>query len=238
MHTPSSHTPGWTLEAFRHGAWSMLPLTPGVLAFGLAFGTVAAGKGFTLIDTFVMSATVFAGVAQFVVVGAWPQALTLPAIAGAGLVTGIVCMRFLLIGASLRPWFGGSPAAKVYPALYLLTETNWLLSMRYYNQGGRDPAFFVGSGVMVWACWVLGCMPGFLLGAAIGDPRQVGLDLVMPAFFAAMMVPLWHGARRAAGWLVAGLVAVAVDHWFGGWWSALAGALAGSVTGGLIDDRE
>ena len=238
MHTPSSDTPRWTLDAFRHGAWAMLPLMPGVLAFGFAFGTVAARKGFTLLDTFVMSATVFSGMAQFVVVGAWPDALTLSAVAGAGIVTATVCSRFVLVGASLRPWFGGSPAHKVYPALYFLTETNWLLSMRYYNEGGRDPAYFVGSGAMVWSSWVVGTMPGYLLGAAIGDPRRVGLDLVMPVFFAAMLVPLWRGARRAGAWLVAGVVALAVDHWVGGWWSALAGALAGSVSGGLLDDRE
>lgn len=237
MHTPCSDPPRWTLDAFRHGACAMLPLTPGVFAFGLGFGTVAARQGFSLLDTFIMSATVFAGAAQYVVVGAWPHALTLPAIVGAGLVTSIICIRFLLIGASLRPWFGGTPAGKVYPALYLLTETNWILSMRYYKQGGRDAGFFVGSGVIVWIFWVLGCMPGYLLGAAIADPRVVGLDMVMPVFFAAMMVPMWRGARRAAAWLVAGVVAIAVDHWISGWWATLAGALAGSVTGGF-DDRE
>ena len=61
------HPPRWTLAGFRLGAWSVLPLTPGVVAFGIAFGAVAAQKGFTLFDTFAMSASVCAGMAQLVV---------------------------------------------------------------------------------------------------------------------------------------------------------------------------
>jgi predicted branched-subunit amino acid permease len=38
-------------------------------------------------------------------------------------------------------------------------------------------------------------------GALVSDPRRYGLDLVMPIFFAAMIVPLWRGGRslRALG---------------------------------------
>jgi predicted branched-subunit amino acid permease len=210
---------------------------PGVFAFCIAFGTVAARKGFTLFDAFVMSATVCAGMAQLVVLESWPDRLTLPAIAGLALITAVVCMRFLLLGASLRPWLGGSPASKVYPALYLLTEPNWILTMRYRAQGGSDAAFFAGSGVMVWIVWVLATAPGYWLGTSVGDPQRFGLDLIMPAFFSAMLVSLWRGPRRAIGWVVGAVVAVAVDQWFGGSWCVLAGALAGTATEGLVDDR-
>jgi predicted branched-subunit amino acid permease len=228
--------PHWTMDGFRLGAWEILPLLPGVFAFGMAFGTAAAQKGFSLLDTFAMSATVFAGMAQFIVLESWPDKLTLPAIAGAGAITAIVCLRFLLISASLRPWAGGSPPGKIYPTLYLLTESNWLLSMRYRADGGRDPAYLLGSGVMTWIAWVLSSAPGYLLGASIGDPRRAGLDLVMPVFFCAMLVPLWRGSRRAIGWAVGGAVALVVDHLCGGVWYVIAGALAGSVAGGFIDD--
>jgi predicted branched-subunit amino acid permease len=238
MHHPDGPAPRWTFDGFRLGAVATLPLMPGLFAFGMAFGTVAARKGFTLLETLAMSATVFAGMAQMITIEAWPERLTLAAIAGAALITGMVCMRFLLIGASLRPWLGGEPPAKVYPMLYLLTETNWLLSTRYRAEGGSDPAFLLGSGVMVWLGWLASAAPGYWLGASLGDPHRFALDLVMPVFFTAMLVPLWRGYRRAAGWIVGGVVAIAVDHLFGGWWYVLAGALAGSIVGGLVDDRE
>ena len=56
--------PHWTFVAFREGVISTLPLTPGLFAFGMAFGTVAARQGFSLLDAVAMSAIVFSGVAQ------------------------------------------------------------------------------------------------------------------------------------------------------------------------------
>jgi 4-azaleucine resistance transporter AzlC len=235
-HESPPPAPRWTLEAFRLGAVGMLPLLPGLFAFGMAFGTVAARKGFTLFETLLMSATVFAGMSQIIVLESWPERLTLSAIAATALVTGMVSMRFLLIGASLRPWLGTSSSFKVYPTLYLLTEPNWLLSMRYRTNGGTDPAFLLGSGVMVWIFWVLAAAPGYWLGASVADPKIYGLDLVMPAFFTAMLVSLWRGPRRSIAWIVAGAVAVASDMLLGGFWFVLTGAIAGSVAGGLIDD--
>jgi len=142
--------PRWTLEGFRLGAWTILPLMPGLFAFGMAFGTVAARKGFSLIDAVIMSGTVYAGVAQLIVLESWPQRLTLPAIAATVAVTALISSRFLLIGASLRPWLGSQLPAKIYPALFLLTEPNWLMSMRYLAYGGSDPAYFLGGGAVIY----------------------------------------------------------------------------------------
>ncbi len=236
--SPNETASRWTLDAFRAGALATLPLMPGLFAFSMAFGTVAARKGFTLFETMAMSGTVFAGMAQIIVLEAWPERLTVAAVIGAALVTGMVCMRFLLIGASLRPWLGHEPAVRIYPTLYLLTESSWLLSMRYRAGGGNDPAYLLGSGVMVWLGWVAAAAPGFWLGASIGDPSRYALDLVMPVFFTAMLVPLWRGSRRALSWLVGGVAAVVAYYLFGGWWYVMVGALAGCITGGLVDDRE
>jgi predicted branched-subunit amino acid permease len=72
----------------------------------------------------------------------------------------------------------------------------------------------------------------------IADPRRYGIDLVMPIFFAAMLIPLWRGGRAAFAWIVAGAVAIAVHQLAGGWWFIVAGAIAGSVVGGYLDDRD
>jgi predicted branched-subunit amino acid permease len=238
MAAPETPKSRWTLAAFRQGAFAMLPLLPGVAAFSMAVGTVAARKGFTLLDLLVMTATVYGGMAQMIVLESWPEQLTIATIVGAGAIAGIVSLRFLLIGASLRPWFGNERAGRIYPMLYLLTEPNWILSTRYRAEGGADPAYFLGSGVVTWIAWVLAAVPGYWLGASVGDPRSVGLDLIMPAFFTAMLVPLWRGPRKAAGWVVGAVVAVATDILVGGWWYVITGALAGCIAGGLADDRK
>lgn len=235
---PPDHPPRWTLDGFRLGAWTILPLMPGLFAFGLAFGTVAARKGFSLFDAVLMSGTVYAGVAQLVVLETWPEALTLSAIGGMVAVTALICSRFLLIGASLRPWLGSQPPAKIYPALYLLVEPNWLMSMRYRAGGGSDPAYLIGGGAVIYVVWLVSTAAGYWLGVSIGDPHGYGLDMVMPAFFTAMLISMWRNARASFGWIVGGVVAIATDQLFGGWWYVVAGSLAGSVAGGFVDDRE
>jgi predicted branched-subunit amino acid permease len=154
------------------------------------------------------------------------------------MVVGMVCLRLLLIGASLRPWLGGASPAKIYPTLYLLTDSSWIVALRYRAQGGADPNFLVGSGVVTWITWVLSAAPGYWLGASLADPQRYGLDLVMPVFFVAMMVPIWRGLRAAIGWLVAAIVSLIAYRYLGGWWYVPLGAIAGSVTGGLINVRK
>src|ERR1700682_2288970 len=133
--------PHWTFAAFREGVIATLPLMPGLFAFGMAFGTVAARKGFSLLDAMVMSGTVYAGVAQLVVLESWPERMTWPMIASTAAVTALICSRFLLIGASLRPWLGSQPASKIYPTLFLLVEPNWLMSVGYPTNGRSGPAY-------------------------------------------------------------------------------------------------
>lgn len=168
MTTPSN-PPAWTFPGFREGAWTILPLMPGLFAFGLAFGTVAARKGFSLLDALAMSASVYAGVAQLVALETWPDQLTLPVIGGIVLVTALISSRFLLIGASLRPWLGSQPAGKIYPALFLLVEPNWLMSMRYRANGGSDPAYLLGGGVVIYLVWIVSTAAGYALGTSIGE---------------------------------------------------------------------
>jgi 4-azaleucine resistance transporter AzlC len=229
--------PRWTLDGFRAGAMATVPLLPGLCAFAIAFGTVAARKGFSLLDACLMSATVFSGVAQIIVVDAWPNELTAATIFASAVITALICSRFILIGASMRPWFGALPErGLVYLTLYLLVEPPWLLGTRYYNNGGRDPAFVLGSCVVCWLSWVIPTIPGYWLGASIGDPQRFGIDLIMPAFFVIMLLSMWQGPRRAISWIVGSVVAVVVAQLFGGFWYVLAGALAGSVVGGFVDD--
>ena len=238
MTTPSDKPAAWTLDGFREGAWTIMPLMPGLFAFGVAFGTVAARKGFHLVDAMLMSASVYGGVAQLVALETWPEKLTLPAIGGVVLVTALISSRFLLIGASLRPWLGSQPAAKIYPALFLLVEPNWLMSMRYRANGGGDPAYLLGGGVVIYVFWVLSTAAGYALGTSIGDPHAFGIDMVMPAFFTAMLTSMWRGPRASVGMIVGGAVAVAIDFLFGGVWYLIVGALAGAIAGGLADDRK
>ena len=52
-----------------------------------------------------------------------------------------------------------------------------------------------------------------------------------------MFVPLWRGVRRAAGWAIAGAVALIASYLIPGWWFIVIGAITGSIIGAFVDDE-
>jgi 4-azaleucine resistance transporter AzlC len=227
----------WSADGLALGARQAVPAMPVMALFAVAFGAFAAQKGFTLAEATLMSALNFAGAAQFVAAEVWTRPTTGTVILALALVTGIVNMRFVLISASLRPWLGALPARQTYPALALLTEPGWLIALRYREEGGGNVATLLGSGLAFWVIWVAGTAGGWLVGATVSDPQRYGLDLVMPVFFAVILVPLWRGARAMVPWVVAGAAAVAASLYLPGSWYIMVGAVAGAIAGGMQDER-
>ncbi|EFO34595.1 AzlC family protein [Roseibium sp. TrichSKD4] len=213
-----------------------IPILPGAMVFGAVFGTVCAQKGLSFVETMMINSLVFAGAAQFVAMELYQAQLTYGIMLAMIGVTAAVNMRMLLIGASLRPWLGSVPGWQTYPALYLLTDINWLLSLREYGKGERDWGIYLGSGVFLWFMWAISVIPGYLAGSVVADPSIWGLDVVLPAFFAVMLVPLWKGKRQTVSWGVAGLCSLATWYVFGGYWGIMTGAVSGALAGALIDE--
>jgi predicted branched-subunit amino acid permease len=230
--------PRWTRAGFAEGARLTLPLLPGVIVMAAAIGTISAQKGLSLIETTLMSALVFGGTSQLVALEAWSPHLGWAGVITVTLVAGTVNLRYFLMTASMRRWLVGLPAWQVYPALLFNVDANWLVAMRYHADGGRDPGIYVGSGITLWLCWTGFSIPGYLLGRLVQDSARYGLDMALILFFAAMLVPLWKGRRRALAWAFGGAVALGTSMLLPGFWFVVAGALAGGVAGGFIDEPE
>ncbi len=225
----------WSRAAIVPGIVAIGPMLPGTLAFGMAFGALCAQKHFSLAEVEVMMAFVYGGLSQFVAVQSWPDHLTVSSIATLALLTLTVNIRFSLMSASLRPWFGTLPRWQAYPPMLLVTDGGWLAATRYRDHGGADAWFFVGGALVLYLVWLVAAVPGYLLAEQLADPKKYGVDLAMPAFYAAMLVPAWKGFRPAIPWVIAGAVALVV-HWLvPGWWFIIVGALSGAVSAGLME---
>jgi predicted branched-subunit amino acid permease len=228
----------WTAAGFRHGLRLGLPVVPGVIAFGLIVGAVAERQGFSFIHHMALTVLVYSGIAQLVALEIWPKLIDIGTVATLSALTAVIGSRLFLMSVSMRPWFGKFPAWQSYPGLFMLTDASWLIAMRYHGEGGRDPAAYYGAAIIITAGWIVGTAAGYFLGGFIVKPEKYGLDLVLPVFFAAMLVPLWSGARRAVGWGVAGVVAVAAQEILPGYWFIIVGAVCGALAGGFLDDSK
>ncbi|MEP9377439.1 AzlC family ABC transporter permease [Aquabacter sp. CN5-332] len=236
MDDTSSSRVRFTRAGFFEGARVMVPMMPGMCLFGLAFGAAAAQKGFSALEAALSSGLIFAGLAQMIALEGWTTNWTVGGLFALALLTFTVNMRHLLMAASMRPWLGPLPPYKSYPTLFFLADNNWAATMRYYTQGGRDVGFFVGSGAFTWVMWTLSSVAGQVIGGGLPDPKAVAIDLVVPAFFIAMLVPNWRGRRELVGWGVAAVVSVGASFLVPGWWFIFIGALSGAIAGGFTDD--
>lgn len=211
-----------------------VPLGVASIAFGLGFGVLARETGLELAEALAMSATVFAGASQMVAMGAWTDP---PAILALTILAVTINIRHVVMGAALRPWMQSLPFLKSHATLAVMTDVNWAMGMAGRRKGEADAAIILGSGCALWVGWVSGTALGHTLGAAMGDPKAYGIDVIVPAFFALMLSPLWPGWRKTLPWILAACVALLVQRFVPGTWYVVAGGLAGAALGGWLDGR-
>jgi 4-azaleucine resistance transporter AzlC len=212
------------------GARRCIPIALSGVAIGLVFGTLAGQAGLTAGESALMSALVFSGAAQFVVLGLWATPLPVAAIA---LTTLIVGLRHLLMGAALGPVFSKLPRRKAYGSVFFMADENWALTMGEFAKGHRDGAFLIGGGMLMWITWTSCTLIGGLLGGAMQDPARWGLDFAFTAVFLALIAGMWKGKADLLPWTVAAVAAVAAHHWLPGQWYILIGGLTGSFAGAV-----
>ena len=188
-------------NGYRDGARALLPLSPAVLLFGASFGVLAQSAGFDPAASIVMSATTFAGSAQFAVVGVLGAGGTaLAAIAAAVLLNA----RYGPMGLAAARTFTGGPLRKVLES-QLLVDESWAVSQ---EDGRFDRRRMLGAGGLLYVCWVGGTVIGVLVGSGLGDPATLGLDAAFPALFLALMVPLIRSRNALAAALAGAGIAL------------------------------
>ncbi len=218
----------FTWRGAFEGARRCLPIEISGFAVGLVFGVLAGQVGLSAAEAVLMSALVFSGAAQFVVLGLWAAPLPVLSIMVTTLIVGL---RHLLMGAALGPVFSRLPRLKAYGSVFFMADENWALTMSEFQEGRRDAAFLLGGGLVMFASWTTSTLIGRTVGGDLRDPARWGLDFAFTAVFLALLVGMWRGRSDLLPWAVAALVAVAAHQWLPGQWYILLGGLAGSLAG-------
>jgi 4-azaleucine resistance transporter AzlC len=188
----------------RHGARRAAPIGAAVLAFGVSFGLLARTAGMGRLAPIVMSATTFAGSAQFAVASILNAGGT---VAAAVLAAVLLNVRYAPISISVADVFAGS-APKRFVQSQLIVDESWAIAARGGGRFERD--VLLGAGLFLYPCWVGGTALGVLGGGFLGDPERLGLDAAFPALFLALLVPQLAGRRAVAAALAAAALALAL----------------------------
>jgi predicted branched-subunit amino acid permease len=189
------------LEAYRPGMRAGVGFGAAAFVVGLSFGVVAQPT-MGSVAPIVMSVFVFAGSAQFgatAVLAAGGDAVT--AIATGAMLNA----RFLSMGVAAAPALRGGPLRRAAEG-QAVVDASWALAAR--GEGGFDREKLLGATLPQYPAWVIGTVVGVLLGGAIGNPADLGLDAVFPAFFLALLAAELGRPRVLPVVVLAGAIAL------------------------------
>ena len=177
-------------------------LAGGVLA--LSFGVLAREAGLSAVGAVVMSAVVFAGSAQFAAISIIAAGGGLGAAIGAA---ALMNARFLPMGIALAPSLPGAVLSRAAQG-QTVVDASWALANR--GDGRFDRHFLFGASAVQYVTWLGGTAAGAFGGDALGDPRDLGLDAIFPAFFLALLLPELRDARSRGVAVAGALIALAL----------------------------
>lgn len=189
----------------RAEAITAIPLAVAVGLFGVSFGVLSATSGgMGALPAIVMSATTFAGSAQFaaasiLTAGGQPIA----AIAAALLLNA----RYIPIGISVARFLSGGPMRRFAKAQLVIDES-WAIAAR--GDGHFEQGRLLGAGAVLWVAWVAGTIIGVIGGEALGDPAALGLDAAFPALFLALLVSQLQSRSAVGAALLGAGIAIAL----------------------------
>jgi branched chain amino acid efflux pump len=189
---------------YRDGMRAALAVAATVWFFGASFGLVARTAGMGVAAPLVMSATTFAGSAQFAVTSILADSGgALAAIAAAVLLNA----RYAPISISVASLFRGTRARRLLES-QLIVDESWALASR---GGGRfDRRILIGAGLLLYVSWLSGTVVGVVAGHALGDPKALGLDGAFPALFLALLAPQLRAPRALPAALLGAAIALAL----------------------------
>jgi 4-azaleucine resistance transporter AzlC len=189
---------------YAPGLRAAAPFAVAVVLFGMSFGVLAEAAGMGATASVVMSATTFAGSAQFAIASILSAGGGIAAAIGAAV---LLNARYAPIGLSVAPVVEGSPLRRFVKSQFVVDES-WALSAR--EEGGYDPRVLLGAGALLYVSWVGGTTLGVLVGDVLGDPESLGLDAAFPALFLGLLIPMLRTRRAVVAALAGAAIALAL----------------------------
>jgi predicted branched-subunit amino acid permease len=219
-------------EQFTNGMKKGFVVALSSAPFGILFGAIAVDNGFSLAEAALMSALVYGGASQLVGielfghhVAAWVIVLSVLA----------VNFRHVLYSAALAPIIGRFPLIQRLLAFFLLVDPQFAETEKREEAGKPVTVlWYMSMGVVVWVAWVINTMIGAFFGSLIGDPKAIGIDVLLPVYF----LGLTMGFRTRHNFfpvMLAGAVgSVASYHIVGSPWHISVGATFGIAIAAIL----
>lgn len=196
---------------------------------GLAFGAAAVGSGLSVWQACALSTLAFTGASQFALAAAVAGGGSLIAGAAGAILLG---SRNALYGLRLADILRVRGGRRLLAAHGVIDETTAVALAQPDPAAAR--AGFWATFACLYLTWNLATLAGGAGAGRLGSPQSLGLDVVGPAAFLALIWPRLRAGRTERGvGLLGAAIALGATHWLPAGvpvilaaCAALAGALA------------
>lgn len=172
---------------FFKGFKSMLPITTGILPFGLVMGAVAYAAKLTAFEGLGMNFIMFSGSAQIAVIELMLQSTSSIVVIATGL---LINLRFMLYSAAFAPYVQDTSFwVKVFCS-YNLTDQSYNVMKSNENifKSNKDAiTFYMGAAACMLLAWHGSVIFGFVFGNFV--PDSISLDYAIPLSFITLIIP-------------------------------------------------
>ncbi|MFT4180978.1 MAG: AzlC family ABC transporter permease [Rhizobium sp.] len=217
---------------FLDGLKGGTPVALAAAPFGALFGALARDQGMSLGELTLMSGTVYAGASQMVGIDlfshnvqAWLIILSILA----------VNFRHVLYSAAIARYIRHFSPVEKFFTFFLLVDPQFAETVKRHESGKPVTfAWYLGFAVVIYVMWIALSLVGGLLGSMIGDPKAIGLDILLPVYFLGIVI----GFRRRDNFLPVVIASAAAStiayRYVGSPWHVSLGALAGVALAAIL----
>ena len=192
----------WPVELSRSPAVRVgLSIAVATGLYGVSFGALSVASGLDLLQTMALSLLLFSGGSQFAFIGVVGGGGTGAAAMSAASLLGIRNAVYgMQMNAMLRP-----RGLRRFAAAQVTIDESTATATGQSDPQEQARGFWV-AGIGIYVLWNVFTLAGALLGNALGDPAQWGLDGAAVAAFLGLLWPRLKAREPAAIAVVCALV--------------------------------
>ncbi|MGO2511777.1 AzlC family ABC transporter permease [Marinomonas polaris] len=174
---------------WKQGVKDAIPLLGGYIPVAISFGLISVQSGFSVLETILISAFIYAGASQFLFVAMAASGAPLWLVV---IMTLLINARHIVYGPNLSPYLNHDK--KWLPLMHGLTDQIFALAHARLPQLPDQAriGWYTGAAVLAWLSWVAGTALGAIAGDELTQRWPLINDILpfaLPALFFVLIVP-------------------------------------------------
>lgn len=217
------------------GVMQALPIVSGYLPVAFTLGVLCSAAGLSFFATFLMSAIVYAGSAQFVAVSLFAASAPVWSIV---LTTFIINFRHFLMSTAMAPKLKTWPRRLRILFGAQMTDETFAVLMNHLGLHPKTEARHVFAvNLSAQTAWVTGTVLGYSASAWLPDLKTIGMDFALPGMFIALIVLQLKDRWLAMAGAGAASMALLFERLGAGHLAVLLAAMLGATVAAMLELR-